>query len=574
MTTANAEDLKARGNKAFSAKDYANAIDLFTQAIALDGKNHVLYSNRSAAFCAQKSYQEALDDAQKAVDLKPDWSKGYGRKGAALYGLNRLSEAQQAYNEGLAVEPENATLKKGLEDVKAAMANSAGNMFGNLFGPDLMAKIAMNPKLSPYLADPTYVATMQSIQANPQSFMSHMNDKRVMETVGALLGVNMTMADPEDIKMEEAKPEEAPKQPEPAKEKKPEPEPEPEVELSAEEKEAAAVKEASKKEKELGNACYKAKKLEEALTHYRKAWDLDQSDITILTNTSAVYYEMDNLEECIKTAEQAAERGRELRADYKHIARAYGRMGSAYLKQKNYAEAIKFFQKSLTEHRTPDILTKLRDTEKLKAEADRLAYQDPALSEEARNRGNALFKEGKFAEAVQSYTEAIKRAETDPRAYSNRAACYTKLMALPQALKDAEKAIELDKTFVKAYIRKIAALIAMKEHNKAIQACDEALLIDQEHNQSKSANEIQQLKQQAMMAMYGLGKEDENVTQEERAAQAMRDPKVQEILSDPGMRMVLDQMSKDPSAARNFMKDPQINEKIQYLAQAGILGFR
>jgi stress-induced-phosphoprotein 1 len=109
--------------------------------------------------------------------------------------------------------------------------------------------------------------------------------------------------------------------------------------------------------------------------------------------------------------------------------------------------AIKNFQKSLTEHRTPDILTKLRDTEKLKAVRDRESYQNPELADEARGKGNELFKVNKFAEAIPHYTESIKRAEKDPRGYSNRAACYMKLMALPDAEKDAEKAIELDPTF-------------------------------------------------------------------------------------------------------------------------------
>lgn len=40
----------------------------------------------------------------------------------------------------------------------------------------------------------------------------------------------------------------------------------------------------SKGEKELGNAKYKEKRFDEALEHYSKAWELDPSDITILTN--------------------------------------------------------------------------------------------------------------------------------------------------------------------------------------------------------------------------------------------------------------------------------------------------
>lgn len=53
---------------------------------------------------------------------------------------------------------------------------------------------------------------------------------------------------------------------------------------------------------------------------------------------------------------------------------------------------MKFYSKSLTEHRTPDILTKLREAEKAKAEADKQAYIDPEKAEAAREEGNTFFK--------------------------------------------------------------------------------------------------------------------------------------------------------------------------------------
>jgi stress-induced-phosphoprotein 1 len=60
-----ANTLKDQGNKAFAAKDWDTATILFSKAIELDPKNHVLYSNRSAANAGKKQYSLALDDAEK-----------------------------------------------------------------------------------------------------------------------------------------------------------------------------------------------------------------------------------------------------------------------------------------------------------------------------------------------------------------------------------------------------------------------------------------------------------------------------------------------------------------------------
>jgi len=68
-------DLKDKGNAALSAGNYEQAVELYTQAIALDPKNHVLFSNRSAAYAKQGKYANALEDAEKTVSIKPDWPK-------------------------------------------------------------------------------------------------------------------------------------------------------------------------------------------------------------------------------------------------------------------------------------------------------------------------------------------------------------------------------------------------------------------------------------------------------------------------------------------------------------------
>jgi len=61
-----------------------------------------------------------LKDSEECVRLKPNWGKGFGRKGAALFKLGALEEAAKAYKDGIAVERTDA-LEEGLQEVESAM---------------------------------------------------------------------------------------------------------------------------------------------------------------------------------------------------------------------------------------------------------------------------------------------------------------------------------------------------------------------------------------------------------------------------------------------------------------------
>ena len=155
-----ADALKAEGNKAFAAKDYDLAIDLFSKALDLDQKNFVLWSNRSAAKAGKRDWDGALADADEVclcptfwgmlsicelicppylffrgafaflqcIKVNPTWAKGYARKGAALHGQRRYVEAIETYEAGLKLE-DNPVLRKGYEEVKAAKGNNVLILF-------------------------------------------------------------------------------------------------------------------------------------------------------------------------------------------------------------------------------------------------------------------------------------------------------------------------------------------------------------------------------------------------------------------------------------------------------------
>lgn len=124
-----ADELKALGNKAIAAKNFDEAIEHFTKAIELTPENHILYSNRSAAYASKKDWDHALADAEKTTEIKPDWPKGFSRKGAALFGKGDLPGASDAYEAGLKLDPNNAGMKNDLAAVQRAMDREmAGGM--------------------------------------------------------------------------------------------------------------------------------------------------------------------------------------------------------------------------------------------------------------------------------------------------------------------------------------------------------------------------------------------------------------------------------------------------------------
>ena len=428
-----AEQFKAAGNAALQAGNLTEAIESYTKAINADGTNHVYYSNRSAAYLKKGDGNNALEDANSTIAINPEFSKGYSRKGgelqiifcnahilctfllqcsylvykyvqllAALHALKRYNDAIAAYEDGITKFPDDAALKKGLEQVKRDKdgpppgARGGGGGFGgipgmqNLFGDQLVQKIMLNPKTRPYLNDKEFMAKIQKLQRDPNCLTEMLSDPRIMEVLGMAMGVDR---DDDDTPTPASK---AAYKPEEKKEEKPaEPEPEKEEDLSQlspAEREKREKQIEAKKCKEKGNELYKAKKFDEALAAYDEAIALDPTNMTFVNNKAAVYFTSKKYDECIEACLKAVEVGKANMAPFEDRAKAYTRCAKAYEKMGNLAKAIEMCKESLLENYDKPTERMMKNMELEKKKADAAAYHNDDKAEEAKQRGNDHFR--------------------------------------------------------------------------------------------------------------------------------------------------------------------------------------
>ena len=132
---------KDQGNQAFKDKDFAKAIEFYTQASQENPSDHTILGNRSAAYLNLGQFENAAKDADTCISLKPDWSKGFQRKGMALHSMGKLEEAIEVFEKGVELDPANAQCKQAMEKAQMDMARAQmGGMGGmpGMPGPGMM----------------------------------------------------------------------------------------------------------------------------------------------------------------------------------------------------------------------------------------------------------------------------------------------------------------------------------------------------------------------------------------------------------------------------------------------------
>ncbi|KAI0905452.1 small glutamine-rich tetratricopeptide repeat-containing protein 2-like protein [Ustulina deusta] len=235
-----AEDLKAQGNKAMTSKDYARAIDLYSQALALYPGNAIFLSNRAAAYSAARDHESARADAEAAVATDPNYTKAWSRLGLARFALGDARGSMDAYRQGIEYEGSGGSdaMKKGFETAKrrveeleadggnplsrgasagigAAVNPGAGggmpdlSSLAGMFGSGSGSGSGGNgmPDLSSIMSNPMFANMAQNLMSNPEMMQNLMSNPRLREMAdrfsqgGAMPDMSSLMNDPNIAEM-------------------------------------------------------------------------------------------------------------------------------------------------------------------------------------------------------------------------------------------------------------------------------------------------------------------------------------------------------------------------------------
>ncbi|XP_001605436.3 sperm-associated antigen 1 [Nasonia vitripennis] len=97
---------REKGNEAYRAGDYLEALQLYSTSIAMDGDFNA-YNNRAMTHIKLKNYDKAVMDCNSVLSIDFENVKALLRRGRAYELLDKKAEALEDYEAVLRLEPEN-----------------------------------------------------------------------------------------------------------------------------------------------------------------------------------------------------------------------------------------------------------------------------------------------------------------------------------------------------------------------------------------------------------------------------------------------------------------------------------
>lgn len=112
-----AEQEREKGNEAFRAGDYEEALEHYNTSIQMNS-NIITYNNRAITYIKLQRYEDALNDCNVVLSIEYTNIKALLRRAVSLDHLGKSSQALVDYEAALKVEPNNAMAIAGVKKLR------------------------------------------------------------------------------------------------------------------------------------------------------------------------------------------------------------------------------------------------------------------------------------------------------------------------------------------------------------------------------------------------------------------------------------------------------------------------
>eukprot|EP00466_Bigelowiella_natans_P006532 jgi/Bigna1/74320/fgenesh1_pg.28_\ len=165
-------------------------IVIITTTTIITSPSSQVWNNRAA--CYQKLYELRLGikDSEKAVELDPNYVKGWSRLGQMYYGVKDLVKAKRAFQRMQEIEPGNTDAQKGLDMVATMEQTTPADP------NEVQRRVQNDPEAMSIMQDPQMQKVLQELQSNPSSAQKWMADPIVSRKLQKLIDVGVIRTSP------------------------------------------------------------------------------------------------------------------------------------------------------------------------------------------------------------------------------------------------------------------------------------------------------------------------------------------------------------------------------------------
>lgn len=453
---------KDKGNEAFRAGDFQEAITYYSRSISLQ-PNPPSYNNRALAYLKTKEWMKAESDCNKVLSWEPQNIKALLRRGTAQKGKKCFREALADFQLVLELEPNNKRAEeliqelhkeeKKYEEEKNAKKEKGRRMVIEEVGEEEEEEEKKTRKGKKMV--------IEEVEEEEESADEEIvvEEKKSFEKKKATVSVksqelNKTKTTETNKKGNKSMVNGFHKSPKQKSDSKDIWE---EEEVSTQDKEGFTTLRTRPEEKDISNVESESKNIgesESSITDSRPAQSVQQTESSGLSLQEIENSENENIANASVESNRVEEEPSEKTGSHEAMA------------------------SSAVVEKPPEELAPVRPVF--------IRYPLPGPIANLREEGNQLFREGQYGEAIHKYTEALNKLEEEKSdqvvnrslIHSNRAACHIKTGHCAAAIKDCTAALELLPHSIKPLLRRGNAYEILENFRKAYVDYKHALNVD------------------------------------------------------------------------------------------------